>query len=126
MVVAEIQEIGGKPGDVNTVLSLATAIEIEWLHELFPKDMQTETRVLLDTVTMRVRADDVLRFRDLVVTVATRGTAAGRCCRAVARGGSRGGRLRLSKVGSWRRAMDSAVESAGRVVSGSWSAADSH
>ena len=35
MVVAEVQEIGGKPGDVNTVLSLATSIEIDWLHEFF-------------------------------------------------------------------------------------------
>ena len=69
MVVAEVQEIGGKPGDVNTVLSLATSIEIEWLHELLPMDMHTETRVLLDTISMRVRADDVLRFRDLALAV---------------------------------------------------------
>ena len=69
MVVSEVQEIGGKPGDVNTVLSLATSIEIAWLHELFPMDMHTETRVLLDTISMRVRADDVLRFRDLALTV---------------------------------------------------------
>jgi len=68
IVVAEVQEIGGKPGDVNTVLSFATAIEIEWLRELFPKDLHTETRVVFDTVTMRVRADEVLRFRDLAVT----------------------------------------------------------
>jgi ATP-dependent helicase HrpB len=65
MVIAEIQEIGGKPGDVNTVLSLATAIEAGWLRELFPNDMHEELRVDLDTITMRVRADKVLRFRDL-------------------------------------------------------------
>lgn len=68
MVVAEIQEIGGKPGDVNTVLSLATPIEVAWLHELFPRDMHRETRVVFDSVSMRVRADEVLRFRDLAVT----------------------------------------------------------
>jgi ATP-dependent helicase HrpB len=67
MVVAEVQEIGGKPGDVNTVLSLATAIEMSWLQELFPKDMHQETRVAFDTVTMRVRAEDRTQFRDLVV-----------------------------------------------------------
>jgi ATP-dependent helicase HrpB len=67
MVIAEIQEIGGKPGDVNTVLSLATAIEIEWLRELFPGDMHNEMRVAFDTVAMRVRSEDVLQFRDLVI-----------------------------------------------------------
>ena len=67
MVVAEIQEIGGKAGEVNTVLSLATAIETGWLHELFPKDMHTDIRVAFDAVAMRVRSEEVLRFRDLVV-----------------------------------------------------------
>jgi ATP-dependent helicase HrpB len=68
MVVAEIQEIGGKPGDVNTVLSLATAIEIEWLRELFPGDLLHETRATFDSVTNRVRGEDTIRFRDLVVS----------------------------------------------------------
>jgi len=68
MVVAEIQEIGGRAGDVNTLLSLATAIEIEWLHELFPAEMYSEIRVSFDAVSMRVRAEDVQRFRDLVVS----------------------------------------------------------
>jgi ATP-dependent helicase HrpB len=67
IVVTEIQEIGGKPGDVNTVLSFATAIEIEWLRELFPKDLHEEIRVAFDTVSMKVRADEVLLFRDLAV-----------------------------------------------------------
>jgi ATP-dependent helicase HrpB len=68
MVIAEIQEIGGKPGDVNTVLSLATAIEIEWLKEFFPGDLRAQARVTFDSVTNRVRAEDILRFRDLVVS----------------------------------------------------------
>ena len=68
MVVAEVQEIGGKPGDVNTVLSLATSIEIDWLHEFFHDDLHKESRVAFDTVLMRVRADEVLRFRDLGVS----------------------------------------------------------
>jgi len=68
MVVAEIQEIGGKPGDVNTVLSLATAIEIDWLKQFFPADLRAETRVAFDSVINRVRAEDTLRFRDLVVS----------------------------------------------------------
>jgi ATP-dependent helicase HrpB len=68
LVVAEVQEIGGKPGDINTVLSLGTAIELGWLQELFPKDLRGETRVVLDTVSMRVRAEELVRFRDLIVT----------------------------------------------------------
>jgi ATP-dependent helicase HrpB len=67
MVIAEIQEIGGKPGDVNTVLSLATEIQLDWLRELFPNDLQSVIRVSFDTVSTRVRAEDVLQFRDLVV-----------------------------------------------------------
>jgi ATP-dependent helicase HrpB len=68
MVIAEIQEIGGKPGDVNTVLSLATAIDVEWLRELLPSDLKQETRVTFDSVSMRVRAEETVRFRDLVVS----------------------------------------------------------
>jgi ATP-dependent helicase HrpB len=68
LVVAEVQEIGGKPGDINTVLSLGTAIELDWLRELFPRDMRADTRVVFDTVSMRVRAEDLVRFRDLIVT----------------------------------------------------------
>ena len=68
MVVAEIQEIGGKPGDVNTVLSLATAIEVDWLRDFYPQDMHKELRAVFDSVSMRVRADEVLVFRDLIVS----------------------------------------------------------
>jgi ATP-dependent helicase HrpB len=67
-VAAEIREVGGRAGEVNTILSLATAIEIEWLRELFPGDMQAEVRVSFDSITRKVLADDVLRFRDLTVT----------------------------------------------------------
>ena len=67
VVVAEIREIGGRPGEVNTILSLATAIEIEWLQELFPNDMHSETRVTFDSVTRKVQAAEVLLFRDLAL-----------------------------------------------------------
>jgi ATP-dependent helicase HrpB len=67
LVAAEIQELGGRQGEVNTIVSLATAIEIEWLLEFFPYDIQSEIRVVFDPVARRVQADDRLRFRDLVV-----------------------------------------------------------
>jgi len=66
-VTAEVQELGGRQGDVNTILSLNTAIEMEWLKEIFPTDLASDVRVVFDTVTRRVVADEVLRFRDLVV-----------------------------------------------------------
>jgi ATP-dependent helicase HrpB len=65
VVVAEIQEIGGRRGDVNTVLGLATAIETDWLSELFPGDLHHETRVSYDASSRRVYAEQVTRFRDL-------------------------------------------------------------
>jgi ATP-dependent helicase HrpB len=67
IVAAEIREIGGRPGDVNTILSLATAIEPAWLDELFPQEMRSETETTFDTATRRVQAAAVRRFRDLAV-----------------------------------------------------------
>jgi len=65
LVVAEIREGEGKDKTVNTVLSLATAINESWLRELFPDDLQTASRVFYDPNTKRVYAEEQLRFRDL-------------------------------------------------------------
>lgn len=67
-VVAEVQELGGRQGEVNTVLSVATAIEIDWLLEIFPQDLRSDVRAEFDSTTRRVRASDVKLFRDLVVS----------------------------------------------------------
>ena len=78
-----------------------------------------------DTVSMRVRADDVLRFRDLAVTVRrVEPPPADAAARLLAEEVV-AGRLRLSKWDHARRAMDSAAESTGRMVPGAWSSADS-
>ncbi len=69
LVAAEIQELGGRQGDVNTILSLASAIEGEWLAELFPKDVRRDLRVTFDATTRRVQAEDLQLFRDLVIAV---------------------------------------------------------
>jgi ATP-dependent helicase HrpB len=66
-VAAEIQELGGRQGEVNTVVSLATAIEADWLRELFPQDVAAGVNVTFDAVSRRVQADDLLRFRDLTI-----------------------------------------------------------
>jgi ATP-dependent helicase HrpB len=67
IVAAEIQEIGGRAGEVNTIVSLATTIEIDWLRELFPKDIRSEVRATFETTTRSVQAAQVLLFRDLVL-----------------------------------------------------------
>ena len=67
-VAAEIREIEGRDKEVNTILSLATAIEVEWLKELFPDDIQSEVHVQFDAREKRVLAAELLRFRDLALT----------------------------------------------------------
>ena len=67
VVVAEIREVGGHPGEATTILSMATAIEVEWLHELFPDDMRSEVRVTFDSTARRVQAAEILLFRDLAL-----------------------------------------------------------
>jgi ATP-dependent helicase HrpB len=67
LVVAEIREIGGRDNEVNTILSLATAIEVEWLKELFPDDIKRDVHVQFDAREKRVLAAELLRFRDLAL-----------------------------------------------------------
>jgi ATP-dependent helicase HrpB len=67
LVPAEIREVEGKDKEVNTLLSLATAIEETWLQELFPEDLTTAQRVFYDPTTKRVYAEAQLRFRDLAI-----------------------------------------------------------
>ncbi len=67
LVVAEISEIGGRAGEVNTVLGLATAVEEAWLRELFPNDFVETVATGLDLNTKRVTARRERRFRDLVL-----------------------------------------------------------
>jgi ATP-dependent helicase HrpB len=67
LVVAEIREIGGRDNEVNTILSLATAIQPEWLPELFPDDLRSETHVQWDAQARRVVAAELTRFRGLAL-----------------------------------------------------------
>jgi len=67
LVAAEVREVEGKDKSVQTVLSLATAIEEPWLHELFPEDIASASRVFYDADTRRVYAEEQLRFRDLAI-----------------------------------------------------------
>jgi ATP-dependent helicase HrpB len=67
LVAAEVSEIGGRGGEVNTLLNLATAIEEPWLKELFPDDYVNAATVSYDESAKRVVARRERRFRDLVL-----------------------------------------------------------
>jgi ATP-dependent helicase HrpB len=67
-VAAEVREIEGKDKELNTILSLATAIEAGWLHEIFPDDIESELRVTFDPTTKRVVAAELSRFRGLALS----------------------------------------------------------
>jgi len=67
LVVADIREIEQRGGELNTLLSVATAIETDWLKDLFPDDIKSEVRVEWDAQARRVLAAELLRFRDLAL-----------------------------------------------------------
>lgn len=65
-VAASIREIAGRNGNV-TLLSLATATNIDWLRELFPQHINTKVEHLYDRGHKRVAAVRLLRFQDLLL-----------------------------------------------------------
>ncbi|MDB6094799.1 MAG: Helicase ATP-dependent domain protein [Verrucomicrobia bacterium] len=67
LVAAEISEIEGRGGEVNVLLSLATAIEEAWLREIFPADYREVRGVTYDETIKRVVSRRERRFRDLVL-----------------------------------------------------------
>lgn len=66
-VAAEISEVEGRGGEVNVLLSMATAVEESWLQELFPDDFQAVRGVVYDESAKRVVARRERRFRDLIL-----------------------------------------------------------
>jgi ATP-dependent helicase HrpB len=67
LVAAEITEVGGRGGEVNVLLNIATAVEEAWLKELFPGELKDEREVAYDPDSKRVVARRERRFRDLVL-----------------------------------------------------------
>ena len=65
IAVSEVSEIGKSDGDVNTILSLVTAIETDWLRELFPSDFSSKIEVWFDAQARRVYAHEARFFRDI-------------------------------------------------------------
>ncbi|MGA7216494.1 MAG: ATP-dependent helicase C-terminal domain-containing protein, partial [Terrimicrobiaceae bacterium] len=64
---AEINEIEGRGGDAQVVLSLATQIEETWLREMFPDDFEERTAHHFDASQNRVVVRREKIFRDLVI-----------------------------------------------------------
>ncbi|MBS0662861.1 MAG: ATP-dependent helicase HrpB [Verrucomicrobia bacterium] len=67
LVAAEISEVEGRGGEVNVLLSLATAVEEAWLKEIFPDDYRETRGVAYDESIKRVVSRRERRFRDLVL-----------------------------------------------------------
>jgi ATP-dependent helicase HrpB len=67
LIAAEVSEVQGRGGEVNVLLSLATAVEEAWLPELFPGDYHSAQGVVYDEQAKRVVARRERRFRDLVL-----------------------------------------------------------
>ena len=65
-VAAEVREVEGR--EVNTILSLATAIEVDWLRELYPEDMESDLHVQFDSTARRVQAAELVKFRGLALS----------------------------------------------------------
>lgn len=65
VVAAEIREIEAGRGEIEVRLSLATAIEREWLEALFPSHFTRRIRVAWDSAAKRVTAEEEWLYHDL-------------------------------------------------------------
>jgi ATP-dependent helicase HrpB len=67
VVATSVQEIGTSAGETEVRLSQVTAIEESWLRELFPHDVTSTRAIFFDPGQKRVRAEERVQFRDLVI-----------------------------------------------------------
>ena len=66
LVAGEVREVEIR-GELETLITLATAIREEWLRELFPAGFAESTEVFFDSSLRRVLAKRQTRFHDLVL-----------------------------------------------------------
>lgn len=67
IVAADINEIEGRGGDAQVILSLATEIEEAWLREMFPDDFTERSAPFFDNSQNRVVVRREKIFRDLAI-----------------------------------------------------------
>lgn len=73
-VAGEITEIGGRAGDVQTLLTLASPVREEWLREMFPHEFSDKMVTQFDPSTRGVTARRITEFRGLVLRSEPTGT----------------------------------------------------
>lgn len=73
-VAGEITEVGGRDGEVQTLLNLASPVREEWLREMFPEGFTDEVATLFDPSTRGIVARRLTRFLDLVLDSRAGGT----------------------------------------------------
>lgn len=73
LVAGEITEIGGREGEVQTLMTLASPVKEEWLQEMFPSEFSEKFITLFDPSTRGVVARKVTFFRDLVLRTSAGG-----------------------------------------------------
>ncbi len=67
LVAPEIRRLEARRGEIETRITLASAIAPEWLEELFPESIARRRRVEFDPVQRRVIARNDLFYHDLVM-----------------------------------------------------------
>ncbi len=107
VVAAEINEIEGRGGDAQVILSLVTEIEEAWLREMFPTHFQDRIQHVFDNSQNRVVVRREKVYRDLAIELQDRDAdpspAASACLAAVVLDGD----LRLNQ---WDDAVDQWLE----------------
>jgi ATP-dependent helicase HrpB len=66
-VAASLREVSGRSSGPRTLLGLATAVQREWVMEMFPDLVTARVEHLFDRANKRVAAVKVVRFQDLVI-----------------------------------------------------------
>src|SRR6185369_12058790 len=66
-VAATIREVQSRSSEPLTLLGLVTAVDREWIEEMFPDQITTVIEHLFDRTHKRVAAVKLVRFQDLVI-----------------------------------------------------------
>ncbi|MEW6156274.1 MAG: ATP-dependent RNA helicase [Verrucomicrobiota bacterium] len=66
-VAALIREVSSRTSENLTLLGLATAVQREWIEEMFPQHLTVRVEHLFDRTHKRVAAVRLVRFRDLII-----------------------------------------------------------
>ncbi len=67
LTASEVREIEASDGERQVLLTLATAIEPEWLAEFFPDALVETVEVVFDPAARRVLGRSLRKFQDLVL-----------------------------------------------------------